>query len=62
MLVPAESLAQNPERSRNGNKEQAQTNWATPAKPRAPRTPVFQAILVAPTILIFVVFTTFGVV
>jgi hypothetical protein len=33
VLLPAESLAQNPERCRNGNEEQAKTNGATPAEP-----------------------------
>lgn len=32
-LVPAEGLAQNPQRHRHGNEEQTQTNWATPAEP-----------------------------
>jgi len=33
VLLPAKGLAQNPERCRNGNEEQAQTNWATPTEP-----------------------------
>lgn len=36
MLLPAESLAQNPQRCRDGNEEQAQTNWTAPAEPRTP--------------------------
>lgn len=52
VLLPAEGLAQNPERYRNGNEEQTQTNWATPAEPRTPRAPVFQAVLVAVVIVL----------
>jgi hypothetical protein len=33
VLVPVKSLAQNPERYRHGNKEQAKADWAAPAKP-----------------------------
>jgi hypothetical protein len=46
VLLPAKGLAQDPERYRNGNKKQTQTNWATPAKPRTPRPPMFQAVFV----------------
>jgi hypothetical protein len=59
-LVPAECLAQYPERDRNGYKEQAETNWAAPAEPRTPRAPMFQAVLVAPAILFFDVLETFA--
>jgi hypothetical protein len=61
-LVPAEGLAQNPERKRNGNEEQAETNWATPAEPRSPRAPVFQTVLVAVAVVLLLVLDTFALV
>ncbi|HSX28433.1 MAG TPA: hypothetical protein VLF60_03215 [Candidatus Saccharimonadales bacterium] len=57
VLLPAEGLAQDPKRCRNGNKEQAQTNRATPAEPRAPRAPVFHTRLVAPAVILLVLET-----
>lgn len=59
-LLPAEGLAQNPQRDRDGNKEQTKTGWATPAEPRTPRAPVFEAAFVIPVVLSFVVFRTFA--
>ena len=61
-LVPAEGLCQNPQRERNGYKEQAETNRAAPAKPRAPGAPVAHAGLVAPVGSILVVLDTFALV
>lgn len=58
-LLPAESLAQNPERYRCGNKEQAKPNWASPAEPRTPRPPVFQAVFVDEVEVLLVVLATF---
>jgi len=52
VLLPTEGLAQNPERPRNGKKEQAKTNGATPTEPRAPSTPVLHTVLVAPALLV----------
>lgn len=62
VLLPAESLAQDPERYCNGNEEQAQTNWTTPAEPRTPRAPVLQMVLVAPVVVLFKVLGTFALV
>ena len=61
-LLPAESLAHYPKRYRNGNEEQAQTNWAAPAEPTAPRAPMFQMVLVVPVVVLFLVFWTFALV
>ena len=58
-LVPAEGLCQDPERERDGDEEQAETYWAAPAEPRTPGAPVFQAVLVAPAILLPGVFDGF---
>lgn len=52
MLLPAEGLAQNPHGNRDGDEEQTQANRATPAEPGAPRAPVFQALFVAPVIVV----------
>jgi hypothetical protein len=52
VLLPAEGLAQYPERCRNGDEEQAEANRATPAEPRAPSPPVFHAVFVAPVLLV----------
>jgi len=60
VLVPAEGLAQYPEHYCYGDKEQAEPYWATPAKPRAPRTPVFEVVFVAPAGLFLNVFEVFA--
>lgn len=60
LLVPAEGLAQNPERYRNGNEEQTETNWAAPAEPRTPRAPVLETVLVTIVVVLLVVFETFA--
>ena len=60
VLVPAKCLTHDPERDRNGYKEQAETNWTSPAKPRTPRAPMFQALCVAPAVLLFVVLGSFA--
>ena len=57
VLVPAKCLAQNPQREGDGNEEQAKTNWATPAEPRAPGAPVLEAVAVVLEFL-FVVLET----
>jgi hypothetical protein len=56
-LLPAKCLAQNPERCRSGNEEQTKTNRAAPAKPRAPRAPVFHASFVVPIVALLVLST-----
>lgn len=61
-LVPAESLAQDPERGRNGYKEQTETYRTTPAEPRTPCTPVFQTAFMVVVILFLVVLDTFALV
>jgi hypothetical protein len=61
-LVPAEGLAQNPERCRDGDEEQTQTNRAAPAEPRTPRAPVFEIALVTVAVVLFVVLETFALV
>jgi hypothetical protein len=53
-LVPAEGLAQNPDCHRNRDKEQTQTNWAAPAKPRAPCAPVLHTGFVIAHLLLVV--------
>lgn len=57
VLLPTEGLSENPERYRNGNEEQTEANWATPAEPRTPRAPVFHVVLV-PVVFLLVVLET----
>ncbi len=59
-LLPAESLAQDPERCRNGNEEQAEANRTTPAEPTTPRAPVFHTVLVAPVVVLLVTLRYFA--
>lgn len=61
-LPPAKGLAQNPQRYRNGNEEQAQAYRATPAEPRPPRAPMFQMVIVAPASFLLDVLETFALV
>jgi len=59
VLVPAECLAQYPEHYCYGDKEQAEPYWATPAKPRAPRTPVFHTVVMPEFIVLYIFFANF---
>lgn len=61
-LLPSEGLAQDPECYRGGNEEQTQANGATPAEPRTPGPPVYQAVLVIVVVVVLVLLETFALV
>lgn len=44
-LAPVEGLAQQPNGKSHRYKEQTQADWRAPAKPGAPRAPVFHGVL-----------------
>jgi hypothetical protein len=58
-LIPAKSLAQDPERCRDGDEEQAKTDWAAPAEPRTPRAPVLKTVFVTVAVVLFDLLETF---